>query len=46
MGSIWYINDPCEWEALKTIGVSKVDENAPYFMQSKAYAIKNIVTYL
>ena len=27
MGSIWYINDPCEWEALKTIGVSKVDEN-------------------
>lgn len=26
--------------------VSKVDENAPYFMQSKAYAIKNIVTYL
>ena len=26
--------------------VSKVDENAPYFMQSRAYAIKNIVTYL
>ncbi len=27
MGSIWYINDPWDWEALKPIGVSKVDEN-------------------
>ncbi|MBQ2599945.1 DUF3160 domain-containing protein [bacterium] len=26
--------------------VSKVDENAPYFKQSKAYALKNLVTYL
>ena len=26
--------------------VSKVDENAPYFKQSRAYALKNIVTYL
>ena len=26
--------------------VSKVDENAPYFKQSRAYALKNLVTYL
>ena len=26
--------------------ISKVDENAPYFKQSRAYALKNIVTYL
>ena len=26
--------------------VSKVDENAPYFMQTRAYALKNLVTYL
>lgn len=27
MGSIWYINDPCDWKEIKPIGVSKVDEN-------------------
>ena len=27
MGSIWYINDPCEWIVLKPIGVSKINEN-------------------
>ena len=27
MGSCWYINDPCDWKALKPVGVSKVDEN-------------------
>ena len=26
--------------------ISKVDENAPYFKQSRAYALKNLVTYL
>jgi hypothetical protein len=26
--------------------LTKVDENAPYFKQSRAYALKNIVTYL
>lgn len=26
--------------------ISKVDENAPYFMQTRAYALKNLVTYL
>ncbi|MBO4531651.1 MAG: DUF3160 domain-containing protein [Paludibacteraceae bacterium] len=26
--------------------ISKVDENAPYFKQTRAYALKNLVTYL
>ena len=32
MGSIWHISDPCEWEALRVVGVSKVDENDTVLM--------------
>ena len=27
MRSVWYINDSCEWIALRHVGVSKVNEN-------------------
>jgi len=45
MGSIWYINDPNEWIALKPIGVSKVNENDTILSVKTGEGNDSISTY-
>jgi hypothetical protein len=42
------VTDNIYHKRLSALGrlISKVDKNAPYFKQTRAYALKNIVTYL